>query len=821
MTAGRKILKGQQAKVMEKNVKEEIKKALESKVSRYFGCALTDATETQIYKSVILTVRDILTNKKAEYKKAIKKNLPKRVYYLCMEFLIGRSLKNNLRNLGLADEYASVLSELGFDIEKLYAREPDPGLGNGGLGRLAACFMDALTTQDYPAMGFSICYEYGLFKQRIVDGSQVELPDVWMDGAGVWLVPRTDKTMSIRFGGTVSENWNNGRCEIVNTDCEEIQAVPYDMMISGADCSAVSTLRLWKAENVNNFNMKLFSQGEYIKAMEENNNAEVISKVLYPADATPEGKMLRLSQQYFFVSASLQSIIADHLAMYGTLRNFSEKVAIHINDTHPAVCIPEMMRIFMDIYSYSWEDAWNIVKSTVSYTNHTVMPEALECWNENIFRLRLPRLYMIIEEINRRFCADMWNLYPGDWDRISRMAVIANGQVRMANLSVIGSHTVNGVSKLHSEILKDTVFHDYYKAMPDKFTNVTNGIAHRRWLCYSNPGLTALLDETVGTQYRKQPETLKKFEEFKDDRSVLSRLEAIKKENKINFSNRILEKTGEKIDPNSIFDVQVKRMHEYKRQLLNALKIINRCLEIRDNPNGNYEPMTFVFGGKAAPSYYMAKNIISLIWNLGKDIDGDELLRKFIKVIYLEDYNVSTAEILMPASDISEQISLAGKEASGTGCMKFMINGALTLGTLDGANVEMKDAVGDENIYIFGLNAKEVEDLWRNGYVSAKYYMSNARLRATIDRISEGFNGKDFSNIATYLTSTNGVADPYMCLADYESYKNTFDRMISDYSDRDAWLKKSLMNIANSGYFSADRSIREYAENIWHIAPVK
>ncbi|MCI5683114.1 MAG: glycogen/starch/alpha-glucan phosphorylase [Clostridiales bacterium] len=806
---------------MEKNVKEEIKKALESKVSRYFGCALTDATETQIYKSVILTVRDILTNKKAEYKKAIKKNHPKRVYYLCMEFLIGRSLKNNLRNLGLADEYASVLSDLGFDIEKLYAREPDPGLGNGGLGRLAACFMDALTTQDYPAMGFSICYEYGLFKQRIVDGSQVELPDVWMDGAGVWLVPRTDKTMSIRFGGTVSENWNNGRCEIVNTDYEEIQAVPYDMMISGADCSAVSTLRLWKAENVNNFNMKLFSQGEYIKAMEENNNAEVISKVLYPADATPEGKMLRLSQQYFFVSASLQSIIADHLAMYGTLRNFSEKVAIHINDTHPAVCIPEMMRIFMDIYSYSWEDAWNIVKSTVSYTNHTVMPEALECWNENIFRLRLPRLYMIIEEINRRFCADMWNLYPGDWDRISRMAVIANGQVRMANLSVIGSHTVNGVSKLHSEILKDTVFHDYYKAMPDKFTNVTNGIAHRRWLCYSNPGLTALLDETVGTQYRKQPETLKKFEEFKDDRSVLSRLEAIKKENKIKFSNRIFEKTGEKIDPNSIFDVQVKRMHEYKRQLLNALKIINRCLEIRDDPNGNYEPMTFVFGGKAAPSYYMAKNIISLIWNLGKDIDGDELLRKFIKVIYLEDYNVSTAEVLMPASDISEQISLAGKEASGTGCMKFMINGALTLGTLDGANVEMKDAVGDENIYIFGLNAKEVEDLWRNGYVSAKYYMSNARLRATIDRISEGFNGKDFSNIATYLTSTNGVADPYMCLADYESYKNTFDRMVSDYSDRDAWLKKSLMNIANSGYFSADRSIREYAENIWHIAPVK
>lgn len=806
---------------MEKNVKEEIRKALESKVSRYFGCALTDATEKQIYNSVILTVRDILTNKKAEYKKLIKKNQPKRVYYLCMEFLVGRSLKNNLRNLGLADEYASVLSDLGFDIEKLYEREPDPGLGNGGLGRLAACFMDALTTQDYPAMGFSICYEYGLFKQRIVDGSQVELPDVWMDDGGAWLVPRTDKTMSIRFGGTVSEKWDNGRCEIINEGYEEIQAVPYDMMISGADSAAVSTLRLWRAENVSNFNMKLFSQGEYIKAMEENNNAEVISKVLYPADATPEGKMLRLSQQYFFVSASLQSIIADHLAMYGTLRNFGEKVAIHINDTHPAVCIPELMRIFMDIYSYSWEDAWNIVKQTVSYTNHTVMPEALECWNENIFKLRLPRLYMIIEEINRRFCADMWNLYPGDWDRISRMAVIANGQVRMANLSVVGSHTVNGVSKLHSEILKETIFHDYYKAMPEKFTNVTNGIAHRRWLCYSNPGLTALLDETIGTQYRKQPETLKKFEAFKDDKSVLSRLEQIKKENKINFANHIFEKTGEKIDPNSIFDVQVKRMHEYKRQLLNALKIINRCIEIKDNPNGNYEPMTFVFGGKAAPSYYMAKDIISLIWNLGKDIYRHDVLRKFIKVVYVEDYNVSTAEILMPASDISEQISLAGKEASGTGCMKFMINGALTLGTLDGANVEMKEAVGDDNIYIFGLNAKEVEDLWRSGYVSAKYYMASPRLRATIDRISEDFNGRNFANIATYLTTTNGVADPYMCLADFGAFCDTHEKVDEVYKDKLLWAKKSLNNIAAAGIFASDRSIREYADRIWHLKRIK
>lgn len=806
---------------MEKFTKEDIKKALESKVSRYFGCSLQEATQTQIYKSVILTVKDILTKKKAEYKKVIKKNQPKRVYYLCMEFLIGPSLKNNLRNLGLADMYSDVLGELGFDIEDLYKAEPDPGLGNGGLGRLAACFMDALTTQDYPAMGFSICYEYGLFKQKIIDGTQVELPDIWMDAADGWLVPRTDKTMNIRFGGSIKEKWDNGRCEITNEGYDEIQAVPYDMMISGADSSAVSTLRLWKAEDIKNFNMKLFSQGQYIKAMEENNNAEILSKVLYPSDATEVGKMLRLSQQYFFVSASLQSIISDHLGMYGTLENFADKVAIHINDTHPAVCIPELMRIFMDIYSYSWESAWDIVRKTVSYTNHTVMPEALECWDEKIFQLKLPRIYMIIQEINRRFCADMWNLYPGDWDRISRMAIMGDGQVRMANLSVVGSHTVNGVSKLHSEILKETVFHDYYKAFPWKFTNVTNGIAHRRWLCYSNPSLAALLDDTIGPDYRKKPEMLSEFSKFVDDKKVLKRLEKIKKENKERFAKYLFDRNGIKLDSDSVFDVQVKRMHEYKRQLLNALKIINLCNDIKDNPNGNYIPQTFIFGGKAAPSYYMAKDIISLIWNLGKDIEKDPLLSKFIKVVYVEDYNVSTAEVLMPATDISEQISLAGKEASGTGCMKFMINGALTLGTLDGANVEMRDAVGDDNIYIFGLRAKEVDELWKAGYVSDTYCRDSVRLRRTVDRLRDGFNGKDFSGMAHYLTSANGVSDPYMCLADYESYRNTFDRMINDYQDRNLWLRKSLSNIAGAGFFAADRSIKEYAENIWHMTPVR
>ena len=484
---------------MEQTITEKsIREALESKISRYFGVRAEDATRAQLYKAVILTVRDILTDKRSAFRRVVKQKKAKRVYYLCMEFLIGPSLRNNLRNLGLEAEYAAAVKSLGFELSELYAAEPDPGLGNGGLGRLAACFMDSLTTLDYPATGFSLLYEYGLFKQKIIDGNQVELPDIWMPGAEGWLVARTDKTFTVRFGGKISESWEGGRLKITHTDYDEVQAVPYDMMISGYRSFAANNLRLWKAQDITNFNMKLFTQGQYMQAVEQNTSAEMLTKVLYPSDDHMEGKILRLSQQYFLVSASLQNIIADHLTQYGTLANFAEKNAIHINDTHPALCIPELMRIFMDIYSFSWETAWDTVTKTVSYTNHTVMPEALECWNEDLFRLRLPRIYSIVCEINRRFCADLWNLYPGDWDRISRMSVVANAQVRMANLSVVGSHTVNGVSKLHSEILKNTVFHDFYKVAPDKFTNVTNGIAHRRWLCYSNPKLAGLLDHTIG-----------------------------------------------------------------------------------------------------------------------------------------------------------------------------------------------------------------------------------------------------------------------------------------------------------------------------------
>ncbi len=799
---------------------QDIREALERKLSGYFATTPDTASETQVYKATILCVKDILTQKRYAFKEKIKKNRSKKVYYLCMEFLIGPSLRNNLRNLGVEDEFSKVLSDMGFDLEALYAREPDPGLGNGGLGRLAACFMDSLTTLDYPATGFSICYEYGLFKQKIIDGNQVELPDTWLKDGDGWLVPRTDKAFSVRFGGQVNESWESGRLTVTHENYDEVIAVPYDMMISGGDCMAVNNLRLWKAHNNTHVNMNLFSQGQYVKAMQENTNAELISKVLYPSDDHEEGKLLRLSQQYFLVSASLQSIIADHLASYGTLYNFADKVSIHINDTHPALVIPELMRILMDVYSYSWENAWSIVTSVVSYTNHTVLPEALESWNINLFRYKLPRIFGIVEEINRRLCADLWNLYPGDWDRISRMSVIGYNQVRMANLSVAASHTVNGVSALHSDILKKTVFHDYYKAMPYKFTNVTNGIAHRRWLCYSNPELTALLEECIGGGFKKNPEELSEFLKFSENKDVLERLDTIKSANKLRFSKELFAKTGISLDVSSVFDVQVKRIHEYKRQTLNVLKIIAYYNELLENPNADITPCTFIFGGKAAPGYYLAKDIIKLIWSIGEEIEKNPRIRDIIRVVYLEDYNVSTAEILMPASDISEQISLAGKEASGTGCMKFMINGALTIGTLDGANVEMRDAVGRDNIYIFGLQSDEVDDLWKKGYDSHMYYRKSPKLAGVMDALRTGFAGNRFSNLVNYFMYSHGVSDPYMCFADFESYMSASAQIRADYANRPLWQKKSLANIAGAGFFASDRSINEYAENIWRIKPV-
>lgn len=795
----------------------EIKENLEGKLARYFGCSSADATREQMYKAAAMTVKDILTEKRGEFKQKVNKAAAKRVYYMCMEFLLGRSLKTNLCNLGLAENYKKALGSLGFDLEDLYECEPDAGLGNGGLGRLAACFMDSLSSLDYPATGFSLCYEYGLFKQMIVDGMQIELPDIWLPGGEVWLTPRTDRIFHVKFGGHVREEWRNGHMEVIYEDCEEYEAVPYDMMISGADSDAVSQLRLWKARDIQNFNMGLFTQGQYAKALQESTNAEIITKVLYPSDNHTEGKLLRLTQQYFMVSASVQSIIRDHMAVYGTLDNLADKVSIHINDTHPALCIPELMRILMDEYFYNWERAWDTVKQVVSYTNHTVMPEALETWNEDLFRLKLPRIYMIIKEINERFCNDAWGAFPGNWDRISKMSIIGYGQVRMANLSVIGSRSVNGVSKLHSDILKDSTFKDFYKMYPEKFDNVTNGIAHRRWLCYSNPKLASLLDDCIGTGYRKNPEELAEFAKYVDNNSVLDQVRAIKHDNKKAFAEYLQKKTGRKLDTHSIFDVQIKRLHEYKRQLLNALNIINTYIELKENPNADIQPQTFIFGAKAAPGYQMAKDIIKLICFISRDIEQNPKIREKLQVVFLEDYNVSMAEALIPSAEISEQISLAGKEASGTGCMKLMINGAITIGTLDGANVEMLAAAGKDNMYIFGLTSKEAEELWFRGYNANEFYANNERLRRIVDYLNFGFAGESFSGISRYLLSGYGVADPYMCFADFESYRTTHDKMLADYKDKEKWNKMSLMNIASAGYFAADRSIEEYAQRLWNL----
>lgn len=795
----------------------EIKKDLEDKLSRYFGCTASEASRDQMYKATAMTVRDLLTAKRSEYKKKVNRENGKRVYYMCMEFLLGRSLRTNLCNLGLDRAYADALSALGFSLDDLYECEPDAGLGNGGLGRLAACFMDSLSSLNYPATGFSICYEYGLFRQKIIDGTQLEMPDVWLPGGEVWLTPRTDRMFKVRFGGHVKENWRDGHLEILYEDCEEIEAVPYDMMVSGADSEAVSQLRLWRARDIQNFNMSLFTQGQYTRALEEATNAEVICKVLYPSDNHVEGKLLRLTQQYFLVSASCQSIIRDHMALYGTLENLPDKVAIHINDTHPALCIPELMRIFLDDYFYSWDRAWDMVTRIVSYTNHTVMPEALETWSEDLFKLRLPRIYTIVKEINERFCQSAWQSFPGNWERISKMSVIGYGQVRMANLSVIGSHSVNGVSKLHSSILKESTFRDFYHMYPERFDNVTNGIAHRRWLCYANPALASLVEDCIGNDYRKQPEKLSELAAFADRADVLDRLRQIKHQNKIAFSNLLYRKTGQRIDTHSVFDVQIKRLHEYKRQLLNALNIIGMYLKLRDDPDMDIQPQTFLFGAKAAPGYTMAKQIIKLLCYISRDIEQHPRIKEKLNVVFLEDYNVSLAEALIPSAEISEQISLAGKEASGTGCMKLMMNGAITIGTLDGANVEMLAAAGKENMYIFGLTSAEVDDIWLHGYNCMAYYTNNDRLKRIIHSLHIGFAGESFSDIANYLLSAPGVADPYMCLADFESYRMTHERAVADYRNKEKWNRMSLMNIASSGYFSADRSIQEYARNIWHL----
>lgn len=801
--------------------KDELNERIESKLLTRGISNPISATDDQIYQATVSIIKELMLEYRSNFKKRIKAANEKKVCYLCMEFLVGRSLKNDTKNLGIYDDLCEIFKNYGTSFEKIYECEVDPGLGNGGLGRLAACFMDSLTAKDYYASGYSLLYENGLFKQKIVDGEQVELTDEWLASGGVWLVPRNDKSINIRFGGRIEEKYENGRYTVANYDYDEVNAVPYDLLIPGTQTDAVNYIRLWRARETSPSISSFTTQSNYVKKLSDSTKAESITKQLYPPDNYDEGKLLRLTQQYFLVSASLQSIINDYLSEHGSLRGFEDKIAIHINDTHPALCIPELMRILMDIYSYSWDDAWAVVCKTISYTNHTVLPEALECWRVDLFSMKLPRIYMIVNEINRRFTADLWQLYPGDWDRISRMSIVAYNQVRMANLSIVGSHTVNGVSELHSDILKKTIFKDFYKMTPWKFTNVTNGVVHRRWLNNSNPALAGFLDDLIGSEFREDALNLIKLADYRDDADVLENIRSIKHYNKEHFAYYAYNRTGKRIDSNSVFDVQIKRMHEYKRQLLNVLKIIALYNEIIDDPNCDIPPQTFVFGCKAAPGYAMAKKIIKLIWFLAKELESNPLTRDRLKIIFMEEYNVSVAEILIPSADISEQISLAGKEASGTGCMKLMMNGAITMGTLDGANVEIMEACGKDNIYIFGMNTNEAEELWRNGYIARDYCHRSERLRRVIDRFYSPIGGQNFSHIADYLIGGGyGIADPYMCLADFDAYYNTYRRALSDYADKQKWARMSLMNTATSGIFASDNSIQKYATDIWHTSPI-
>ncbi|MBR3837592.1 MAG: glycogen/starch/alpha-glucan phosphorylase [Clostridia bacterium] len=797
--------------------KKEVLSRLNETAIRLFSCNLSETTDKQAYKVVCTLLREMLATKRKEYKDSFKPKGQKQVFYMSMEFLVGTSLRNNLYNLGVEQAFAQVLKDEGFDIENLYALDPDAGLGNGGLGRLASCYLDSLTGNDLPATGFSIRYEFGIFKQKIIDGWQTEFPDNWLERGEVWLQPRNDESYEVKFGGKVSEWYDNGSFRVAQTDYQSVMAVPYDMYISGYNCKAVNKLVLWSAK-LPSFDMPAFSRGEYVRSLEQNTMAEVISKVLYPADNHVEGKRLRLKQQYLLVSASLQSIVANHLKEYGTLDNLSDYVAIHINDTHPALCVPELMRLLMDEHGYGWDDAWSICKKTLSYTNHTVMSEALERWSVWLFEEQLPRVYAIVKEIDRRLKEELCAFYPGDWGKINYMSVIGDGEVRMANLCLACCHTINGVSKLHSEILTDSIFHDYFVMDQSRFCNVTNGIAYRRWLCQSNPALTSFLGDVIGKDFLKDASKLEKLLKYQDDKTVLDELKRIKLLNKRRLAAYIAEKNGVNVDPNSLFDIQIKRLHEYKRQLLNVLQILYMYRHIKNHPNEEFAPRTFVFGAKASAGYDLAKQIISLISAVSELLNSDPATRDKLKVVFIEDYKVSLAEIIIPAAEISQQISIAGKEASGTGNMKLMINGAVTLGTLDGANVEICEQVGKENMFLFGMNVDEVNALWERGYHPEDFVAADPELKAVLDMLTSGILGKRFDAVAaSLLTDRFGVADQYMALADFADYARAQKEVGKTWLDSDRFTKMSLVNIAKAGIFSADRAVLEYADNIWKM----
>ena len=816
---------------MSKNqyTKTALKEAIAGKLQRHFGREVADASKEQVYEACALVVRDALTEHMIETQNEVEKYGERQVHYLCMEFLVGRSLRNNAYNLGILPELTEALKDMGYEMADIFEEEADPGLGNGGLGRLAACYMDGMATIGVRGTGYSIRYEHGIFKQKIEDGQQVELPDSWLASGDVWHIPAMDDTREVKIGGTVNTYFNDqGKLIVEYHDYTPVLAVPYDMPISGYDTNNIACLRLWEAKSPIALDMKLFSSGEYLKALEKHAMAETISMVLYPEDNHREGQSLRLKQQYFLVSATLQDICAKHKAKYGTLENFAHKHVLHINDTHPTLVIPELMRILMDENDMSWENAWNITSQSVAYTNHTVMPEALECWPVSLVQELMPRIMQIIYEINERFCKELWNYFPNDFQKISKLAIVSDNTVRMAHLAIAGSFSINGVSALHSEILKDRVFNDFYKIYSSKFCNVTNGIAHRRWLCEANPELAELIESKIGRGYRKHPSELQVLANYGNDKVLLQRLGEIKRDNKQRLANYIKEHNGIEVNMDSIFDVQVKRLHEYKRQMLNILHIISLYHKLKDNPGMDFVPRTFIFGSKAAPGYAVAKKTIRLINSIANMINNDPDIGDKLKVVFIEDYKVSLAEMIMPAAEVSEQISIAGKEASGTGNMKFMLNGAPTLGTMDGANVEIVQEVGAENAFIFGLSSEEVINYENNGgYNPQDIYFNDWELKRVVDQLMDGtYSHGDhnmYKNLYNSLLNTQSTdrADMYFILKDFRSYADAQKRVEEAYRDQNRWSRMAMMQTACSGKFSSDRTIEEYVRDIWHLEKVE
>lgn len=793
--------------------RDEVRSAIEDKLCARFAVTSKEATDAQIFQATAIVIREIMSRLLSAED---PRHATKEVHYMSMEFLMGRSLMKNAFNLGISEAVSGALEDMGRNASDIFEEEPDAGLGNGGLGRLAACYMDSMTTLGLEATGYSICYELGIFRQKFVDGRQTEVADDWRTAAESWLIPRYEDAVEVRFGGQVSPHWDSfGHYSAEYTGYTAVIAVPRDMLIAGYGGKEINTLRLWDAKSPNSLDMYLFSEGEYVKSMEQRTMAEVITKVLYPADEHIEGKTLRLKQQYFFVSATAQDIVRKHIKKWGDIRSFAEHHTIQINDTHPTLIILELMRIFMDEHGMGWDEAWSIVKASVAYTNHTVMSEALERWPQNLVQQLLPRLWEILCEINRRWCEYLITQF-GQGEKVGRNLIIRDGQVHMANLCLAACYKVNGVSKLHGDILRRDLFRDICSIRPDSFTYVTNGIDHRRWLAQINPGLHSLITELLGSDnYLTQPEQLEELMKYTSDAEVLKRVNDIKYANKLRFARFAARNDNFALNPDSVMDVQIKRLHEYKRQLLCAMSIASLQMQLHDDPNMLFVPRTFVFGAKAAAGYKTAKRIIELLLSLANDINNDPVCRGKLQVYFVENYRVSAAEAIVPAAQVSEQISTAGKEASGTGCMKLMMNGAVTIGTLDGANVEMYERLGDENMFLFGLHTEEIEQLRASGYDANAIASKDPEIMRVFDRFSQGFSdGKSYSDLVSMLLYGG---DPYMLVADYRAYADCQKRVYERISDKNEMARLALVNTAKSGVFAADRAIREYAHNIWNV----